>query len=283
MRLALLLCVAACTRGNPAKSIASAGGVTLTIHSATSYSFLANRSPSEGDLWVVVGMTLADQAQSAMPLVAQNFSLASGGLQRAADPQVTPLMMGGCELGASLIPGASVTCDLAFGAKSGGTVDSLSYTLPSGTVVTAAISGVQCGDCAEMPPTTPTTPSTPPTPSMPPTPSTPPTPSMPPLPSADAACASSSDTNACVTCCTDHHSSGYAFYNTILQQCLCVSPGTCASLCGASFCKDTSQEDTLCSACLQANAAAGDACDVTPQCNTDADCAALLVCVNHCP
>jgi hypothetical protein len=98
----------------------------------------------------------------------------------------------------------------------------------------------------------------------------------------DQQCAALSTSTACDNCCVGNHSAGNMFFNNALAQCECGSFGDCSTACAATFCMDPSTTDANCDACIQQSQSFGD-CDETSACNANADCAALMTCINACP
>jgi hypothetical protein len=96
----------------------------------------------------------------------------------------------------------------------------------------------------------------------------------------DDKCKDEATQDLCIDCCIMAHQDGNDYYTEQFQTCACESPGTCALDCETSFCADPTQSDLFCDFCLDSVTTS---CDPSSKCMNNADCKALLDCVNACP
>lgn len=95
-------------------------------------------------------------------------------------------------------------------------------------------------------------------------------------------CSSTTRRDECVGCCYQLHSKGNSVIQAAFEACACVTPGTCATACAASYCANGGTIDAACDACL--NGATGCESAAVTACHGDPDCVALIQCENlaHC-
>jgi hypothetical protein len=94
-------------------------------------------------------------------------------------------------------------------------------------------------------------------------------------PAAKGACAGETSSQSCLDCCSALSPGAIDVYTGTYQACICESPGTCASECGASFCAGT-QPDSACKTCLEGATTCED--KALSACEKDGKCSAFLTC-----
>jgi hypothetical protein len=98
---------------------------------------------------------------------------------------------------------------------------------------------------------------------------------------ADSVCGTAPTADECATCCGTHHAEGDNTYVNAVGECVCVSPGVCASECASDFCvmMDPGPE---CNSCIEASLGPSGACvsQVSGECGADPDCIAYVDCAN---
>jgi len=102
----------------------------------------------------------------------------------------------------------------------------------------------------------------------------------------DNACGNQSTRNQCEQCCLTVHPAGYKVYQAQLDDCVCNSPGACATECANEVCANqpTTPNDA-CSTCIQNSLSSTGACyqGVANACQADSDCTALFgTCIPPC-
>jgi hypothetical protein len=96
-------------------------------------------------------------------------------------------------------------------------------------------------------------------------------------PASNGPCSSSTTSNSCLDCCETRAPNAITAVNDSLKNCLCTSPGSCASECGSSFCQGF-EADAACATCM--NGGAADKCMDTAlsACEKNTSCAPFLEC-----
>lgn len=109
------------------------GGVGLTVHAVErSTAPIEGSPPREGDVFVIVELTLRNDRDGSIPLAASAFSVGDvDGVQYAGDPR-TELLDGGCASDASLTKGGEARCKVLFEPPASGELDALGYSYPNG-------------------------------------------------------------------------------------------------------------------------------------------------------
>lgn len=105
------------------------------------------------------------------------------------------------------------------------------------------------------------------------TPGTPVTPGTPTAPTGQ--CAASQSFDQCAACCDQAFPGGFEVDAQAFGQCVCESPGTCAAVCGTSFCAGA-QATPACEQCL----ATATQCQTQTEtvCNANAACKGAFAC-----
>ena len=94
----------------------------------------------------------------------------------------------------------------------------------------------------------------------------------------DSACVATTTGADCSDCCANAHQAGAAVGDQAYGDCLCQTPGTCATECANSFCAGSlPQPGDTCDTCMQ-GATACDQAAVTA-CEGNADCKAFEACM----
>lgn len=111
----------------------SSGGVTITLHAVErSTAPIEGSLPGEGDVFVVVELTLRNNHDGSIPLAASAFTVGDvDGVEYAGDPR-TELLDGGCASDASLTRGGETRCKVLFEPPASSELDSLGYSYPNG-------------------------------------------------------------------------------------------------------------------------------------------------------
>ncbi len=102
----------------------------------------------------------------------------------------------------------------------------------------------------------------------------------------DSTCDGLTTKGQCEQCCLKVHPTGYDVYHQALNDCLCTSPGACATECASETCanKPTTTGDA-CEQCITASLGSTGACynNVATSCQADSDCTALFsTCIPPC-
>lgn len=111
----------------------SSGGVGLTVHAVErSTAPIEGSPPREGDVFVIVEVTLRNDRDGSVPLAATAFTVGDvDGVEYTGDPR-TELLEGGCASDASVTKGGEARCKVLFEPPADSELDSLGYTYPNG-------------------------------------------------------------------------------------------------------------------------------------------------------
>ena len=141
--------IAADASGSEAAASSNVDGVSLTVESATQLGTIGTVSPTAGDLFVAVDITLTNGSSASLPLTTSLFgAVTQSGVQYSASA-LTAGYSGGCNPNVSLTPGSQTACALVFETPLADPLREALYTLPSGATVVATIGSVRiCTPCA---------------------------------------------------------------------------------------------------------------------------------------